>query len=261
MFSSKYGNILTMILVVLIVAILGILGYFAYSFLYSKSVNNKANSALEEFKDATQSIKKEPSNTVSNTVSNTISNAVIENTVENNSGTMQDLLNTINQNPVIDTPEQNPEEKPEPEKVMMEDYEVLGYIEIPKTKVELPVLDNVTKRSLELSVGIAYGPGLNEPGNTIIFGHNYRNGLFFSNNKNLTNGDKIYITDKYNNTVKYIIYNIYETTQDDASYMQREVPEGVREISLQTCTDDSSGRIIIWAREERKINKIYKSSF
>jgi hypothetical protein len=26
--------------------------------------------------------------------------------------------------------------------------------------------------------------------------------------------------------------------------------EGRREISLQTCTDDSSGRIIIWAAEE-----------
>ena len=256
MFSSKYGNILTMILVVLIVAILGILGYFAYSFLNSKSINNKANSALEEFKDATQSIKKE--NTIANTVSNTVSdttteNTVEENTVTNNSATMEELLNTINQNPVVENPEPNPEPTEEPKKVMMEDYEVLGSIKIPKTKVELPVLDNVTKRSLELSVGIAYGPGLNEPGNTIIFGHNYRNGLFFSNNKNLSQGDKIYITDKYNNTVKYVIYNIYETTQDDASYMQREVPEGVREISLQTCTDDSSGRIIIWAREERKI--------
>ena len=130
----------------------------------------------------------------------------------------------------------------------MEDYEVMGTIKIPKTGIEYPVLETVTKRSIEIAVGIAYGPGLNEVGNTIIFGHNYRNGLFFSNNKKLTKGDKIYITDKTNTTVTYEVYNVYETTANDASYMQRDT-EGRREISLQTCTDDSVGRIIVWAKE------------
>ena len=196
MFSSKYGNILTMILVVLIVAILAILGYFTYSFFYSKSVNNKANSALEEFKDATTTVNRDTSDIID-------SNTIEENTVATDVVNPQEILNVLNQDTTVQNPEENPEENPpEEKKVMMEDYEIMGSIKIPKTGVELPVLDKVTIRSLELSVSIAYGPGLNEPGNTIIFGHNYRNGLFFSNNKNLTNGDKIYITDKTNTMTK-----------------------------------------------------------
>ena len=237
MFNSKYGNILTMILVILIVAILGIGGYFLYSFFYSQSVSNNADAALEEFKTST-TVKKDTSNIDSK-----------KNTVTTNTVNPDDLFEALKQNEnVVEKP--TVEEQTE-EKVMMEKYEVMGSIKIPKTGVELPVLDSVTKRSLELSVGIAYGPGLNEPGNTIIFGHNYRNGMFFSDNKKLSNGDLVYITDKNNNTVTYIIYDIFETTPDDASYMQRPVEEGVREISLQTCTDDSSGRIIVCAREQQ----------
>ena len=78
---------------------------------------------------------------------------------------------------------------------------------------------------------------------------NYRNGLFFSNNKKLSNGDEIYITDETGTTIKYIIYSMYETTPDDASYMTRDTM-GRREISLSTCNDDSSRRLIILAAEE-----------
>ena len=103
----------------------------------------------------------------------------------------------------------------------------------------------------KVAVAILYGPGLNEPGNTVIVGHNYRNGLFFSNNSKLANGDKVIIKSP-SETVTYIIYNIYYTTPDDASYMKRPVDEGVREISLSTCNNDSSQRLIIWAKEQGK---------
>lgn len=103
---------------------------------------------------------------------------------------------------------------------------------------------------METSVAIQYGVGLNVPGNTVIVGHNYRNGLFFSNNKKLSNGDSIYITDNSGTKLKYVIYNKYETTPEDTDYMLRDTG-GKREISLSTCTDDSSKRIIIWARAEQ----------
>ena len=134
----------------------------------------------------------------------------------------------------------------------MENYEVMGRIEIPKTKVDYPVLGELTKKSLEIAVAIAYGPGLNQVGNTVIYGHNYRNSMFFSNNKKLLKGDKIYITDQYGERVEYTIYRVYQTTADDATYMTRDT-EGRREISLQTCTDDSSKRIIIWAAEGAQV--------
>ena len=243
---DKYGNILTMLLVIFIVAIFGIVGYFVYDLLNSNNINENAQSAIQEFENATQTIKNNRTNTVKNTV---VENTTVEetNTVIPPEVNPLEELNQLTQNQVEeDTTVEDVEDR---EKVYMEDYEVMGTIKIPKTGIEYPVLDEVTKRSLELSVGIAYGPGLNEVGNTIIYGHNYRNGLFFSNNKKLANGDLIYITDVTGETVTYEIYNIYQTTPNDASYFTRDT-EGRREISLQTCTDDSSGRIIVWAVEK-----------
>ena len=226
MISNKYSNILTMLLVVFIVAILGIVAYFGYDLLNSKALNDNAQSTLEEFEKAVtrETVSESTNNEVDGEVTNPL-----------------DELNSMT----------NTEEEvvQEPEKVYMEGYEVKGRIQIPKTGVDYPVLAEVTKRSLEIAVGIAYGPGLNEVGNTIIYGHNYRNGLFFSDNKKLSNGDKVLITDQYGNTITYSIYNIYQTTPSDASYFTRDT-QGKREISLQTCTDDSSARIIIWAVED-----------
>lgn len=232
---DKYGNILTMLLVIFIVAIFGIVGYFAYDLLNSNNINEKAQSAMDQFEASTQTVKKDKN-------TNKTTNEYVP--VDRNLVNPLEELNELNANRVT---EETVEE--EPEKVYMEEYEVKGTIEIPKTGIKYPVLDSVTKRSLEIAVGIAYGPGLNEVGNTIIYGHNYRNGLFFSDNKKLTNGDLIYITDQYGEKVTYEIYNIYQTTANDASYFTRDT-EGRREISLQTCTDDSSGRIIIWATEK-----------
>ena len=73
-------------------------------------------------------------------------------------------------------------------------FGVLGTMEIPTTSLEYPILEKVTKKSIETAVAFLYGSGINQPGNSVIIGHNYRNGLFFSNNKKLNIGDKIYIT-------------------------------------------------------------------
>ena len=94
-----------------------------------------------------------------------------------------------------------------------------------------------------------YGAGINQVGNTVIIGHNYRNGLFFSNNKRLNNGDKIYITDNSKNRLTYTIYNKFETTPEDASFYSRDT-NGKPEITLSTCNDDSSKRLILFAVAE-----------
>lgn len=137
----------------------------------------------------------------------------------------------------------------ETEKQYMNGYEVMGNIEIPKTNVNLPVLEKTTKKSLETSVAILYGVGLNQAGNTTIVGHNYRNGTFFSDNKNLSKGDIIYITDQTGVKITYQIYDIFETDPSDAEYMKRDT-KGAREISLSTTSDDSSSsRLVILAKE------------
>ena len=102
---------------------------------------------------------------------------------------------------------------------------------------------------MELSVCLAYGPGLNEVGNNVIMGHNYRNRLFFSKLHQVANGDSVFVTDTSGNKVEYKVYNIYTTGPDDFDYANRDTA-GKREISLQTCTDDVQKRLIIWAREK-----------
>lgn len=244
MLNNKYGNILTMFLIVLVVTIIGILGYFAYDAFHTKQVNNNAQQALEEFERATTKVKKKNSSTNGNENTNSVSNTTSTSLEEAIA-----LLNTSSQstNTVEEQPTTSEEEtKEEPEKVYMEGYEVVGRIEIPKTKVDYPILAKLTKKTLEIAISVAYGPGPNKVGNTILYGHNYRNNSFFSNNKKLAKNDKVYITDVYGDRVEYTIYNIYETVQSDAEYMKRDT-NGRREISLQTCTDNSAGRIIIWA--------------
>ena len=243
---NKYSNILTMILIFFVIAICGIIGYFVYDIFNSNNINSNAQSAIDEFESATQTVKKDKEK---NTV-------VEENTVAvedtTNSLTMLSPLDPI-ENIVIEDPNQEEQgsEPKDPEKVYMENYEVKGTIEIPKIGIKYPILERVTVRSIEIAVAIAYPQNaeLNQPGNVVIYGHNYRNGLFFSDNKKLSNGDKIYITDKYGNKVTYEIYNMYQTDPSDASYFVRDT-EGRREISLQTCTDSGDGRIIIWAAEK-----------
>ena len=245
---KNYNNVLTMLLVILIVAILGVVGYFAYSMVQDQKTTASAQDTLAEFEKATTVVKKKQKASAENVV--TTNEVVVENTVQKDTLAELNALmeNKAEEQQII----QEEEETVEPEKVYMENYEVLGRIEIPKTKVDYPVLAQLTKRSLEIAVARAYGPGLNEVGNTVIYGHNYRNNMFFSNNKKLTQGDKIYITDQYGNRVEYTIYRVYQTTSDDATYMTRDT-EGRREISLQTCTDDSSKRIIVWAAEGAKV--------
>ena len=216
MFNSKYSKVLTTILVIVIIAIVATVGYFLYDWFAVKSKNNKAQEIIDEFSNA--SIRRE-----------------FDEASEDESGDGTNPLDSINS--------VSKEKSVSGEKTYMEGYEVMGTIEIAKTKIEYPILSEVTKKSLETSVAILYGVGLNQPGNTTIVGHNYRNGLFFSK------GDTIKITDQTGTTVTYEIYDMYETSPSDASYMQRDTA-GAREISLSTCTDDSSARLIILAREK-----------
>ncbi|MBP3596379.1 MAG: sortase [Clostridia bacterium] len=216
MFNGKYGNILTVILVIVILLILGLVGWFAYDIYDKNSVDNNAKSALNEFK----------------TVKNKVKDSEKDGDTELNVG---NVLST--------------DKNAGKTKTYLAGYEIKGAIKIPRTGVEYPVLSEVSKKSLEVAVAILYGPGLNEVGNTVILGHNYRNSSFFSNNDKLTEGDIIEITDQAGTTIEYEIYKMYETTEEDAEYMIRDT-EGRREISLSTCTDDSSARLVIWAKEK-----------
>lgn len=241
-YGSKYGNLLTMILVVVVVIILGIAGYFAYSIHQQTATNDAAQTAMADFEQATRSVRKKVKD---NEVNIDDATSTEEEVITPDMSAYESGNSSDGENDNETTSEAGRQ------KVMYEGYEMMGTINIPKTGCNYPILSEVTKHSLEVAVAILYGPGLNEPGNTVIVGHNYRNGLFFSNNSKLALGDIVTISSS-SETVNYVIYNMYYTTPDDASYMKRAVDDGVREISLSTCNNDSSQRLIIWAKEQGK---------
>lgn len=218
--SSKYGNLLTVILVIAIIAILGIICFIGYSLYKKYYIEKGAAEAVAQF----ENLVGDDNNTISSENSN------------------QGNITGVNDTSTETTTSSNG-------KLTYKGFNVVGTIQIPTIDLKYPILEKVTKKSLETSVAWLYGPGLNEVGNNVIIGHNYRNGTMFSNVKKLEKGNAIYITDLSGNKVKYVVYNIYRTSGDDASYMTRDT-NGKREISLSTCTDDSKARTIVWAREE-----------
>lgn len=228
--KGKYDKILSIFLIIIFIALIGTLGPFIYNELKTEIAIKKG---LDNFED-----------TANHEDKNETRNEQINEDVDIAKGTLEDILNELNSEENIGADEETYSSTLHPNQAI--NYNPVGKIEIQKTNVNYPIYQDITKVTLEAGVAIAYGPGLNQTGNTVIYGHNFRNGKFFSNNKKLSKGDIIYITDLEGNKLAYRIYSIYITTPTDASYMIRDT-EGRREISLQTCTDDNSQRLIIWA--------------
>ncbi len=243
-FNSKYSKVLSMLLVILIVAILGLAGYFGYDLMSASAIDKKAEDAMVEFEESTKSVVKVQKQESTN-------NREIPDYSQEIAATVEEPTEEITETGSSEGGSTS-NAQVKTEKKYLEGYEILGTINIPKTKCKYPILSQVTKKSLETAVAVLYPTDaeLNVDDNVVIVGHNYRNNLFFSNNYKLSEGDKIEITSA-TEKVTYVIYKMFYTTPDDASYMQRDT-NGAREISLSTCNDDSSQRLIIQAREQGK---------
>lgn len=240
MFDGRYGKALTVALLVLILLIVGTLIFFAVDYVKNSSIKSDASNAVDRFEGSVNKEENQENNDAENNTQVDNNNEQVDTNVQLNIQTENIIVNTdtnVNQNAGN----------------TYKGFPVVGTIEIPKIDLKYPVLEDSSKDAIEVSVAIDAGPGLNKIGNTVIIGHNYRNGTFFSNNKNLANGDDIFITDETGTKVKYVIYNIYTTTPEDSDYMDREVGK-IREVTLVTCTDDTKSRIIICAKEEKNLN-------
>lgn len=221
MFKSKYSNFLTIILIVAIVFVIVLVSILAVN-AYKRYKNDKdAENAISRF----------------------------ENNIGQNNNTNSSGQNLIEQNVTNDTTGGDTSGGGTRQVTYYNNFVMIGYIEIPKINIKYPILEKETVPSLEQSVAVRYpdNPNLNEPGNVVIAGHNYRNGQFFSNLKNVVTGDIIKITDANGQTLVYTVYEKYETTPEDVAYITRDIGNNT-EITLVTCTDDSSARIIVKAR-------------
>jgi len=223
---NKYSNFLTVILVLIIIAIVGIIGFLGFKFYQSTVDKNNSEEFVDVFgNQSNKNPNKDNNSSVIPPADEDMFEGVEDNENKNDGSSSSGGGQKYN------------------------GYLVSGTIEIPATNLKCPILaaSEYSPKALETSVVELYGPGLNQVGNTTISGHNYRNGRFFSNNKKLNVGDKIYITDLTGKRLTYTIYDKFETTENDADYMSRDT-QGAIEISLSTCTDDSKARLIILAK-------------
>lgn len=132
----------------------------------------------------------------------------------------------------------------------IENYEVAGYLNIPKIEINIPVFKVTTIDALNISAAILYGPGLNEVGNTIIMGANYE-GMYFENLHELENGDEIIVTDQKKQEVTYEVYDKQKVEYDETSYMTK-LLDGEKEITfvINHPVEGVQSRLIILAREK-----------
>ena len=209
---KKDTNILKIIIIIIAIVLILAISYVGYHYLSMLLAEKEAEVAADEFE-----------NEVKGTIIVGIEdeNKNNEEIVSQEPETQEPEPQTQTQTPATSSSSSNKSNSTGKTVTKYKEYSVIGTIQIPRTRVKSVIVDKITPSSISAAVGVLYGSGLNQIGNTVLAAHNYRNGTFFSNNKLLENGDKIYITDQTGLEVEYEIYNTYITTDSDISYANR----------------------------------------
>ena len=125
-------------------------------------------------------------------------------------------------------------------------YPVIAKLEIPKINLETYVISEYSNQALGVSVTKFYGGNPNEVGNFCIAGHNYITKNMFHDLKKLSIGDTFTLIDTNHHEGFYKIYSV-ETVEPDETQCLSQKTDGRIEVTLITCTTDSSKRIIVKA--------------
>ena len=240
--KSKDKNVLTLLLIILIVVIAGIIGYIGFELINENVKEGNSTEITDEFDNLIPTVSEDE-----------LEEQIDEENTETEDTQPSDNSGTGTQtNQSSGTRKTTKKTTTKSSGVNIGGYWVVGTIRIPATGIKYSIFSEPTRQALERGVGVLYtANGLNQPGDTVIAGHNYRNRLFFSRNKNLKDGDKIFIKDASGVEVTYSVYYKFVTNSSDASFYQRET-NGKREITLTTCTDQGTKtgeRYIVYARE------------
>lgn len=148
--------------------------------------------------------------------------------------------------------EEKEEQKQYPKENVLQEYK--GYIveaklEIPDIALETYILQEDSEKALNTAVVKVYGATANHVGNLCVAGHNAPyNSNMFRDLKDLKVGENLYVIDNEIGRVEYVIYDIYKVNPEDVSCLSQET-NGEKEVTLITCTNDSTQRRIIKARE------------
>lgn len=119
-----------------------------------------------------------------------------------------------------------------------------GKIIIDKINLEYNVFNKYDESLLKIAPCKFYGKNLHEKGNICIAAHNYNDNRFFGKLDKLEIKDIIKMIDLKNDEYDYIVYDIFETTEDDISVLKGNKNF---ELTLLTCNNSNNKRIIIKA--------------
>lgn len=133
--EKKYDNILTVILVIAIAATLVLTGFWIYDTYTKNKVDNDALAAIEEFNNQ---IAQNQQNTIEEPEEPTEEPTQTEETPTNNNNSSSGTNSNSGSK--------------------YKNFTILGEIQIPKTKVKYPVLQEMTPKALNTAVSKLYGP-------------------------------------------------------------------------------------------------------
>ena len=119
------------------------------------------------------------------------------------------------------------------------EFNVIGFLDIPKLNIMLPVIDRVSDELLKLSVCWYDGQKRPEPVRMILTAHNYR--AHFGRINRLKMGDEVIFRADNGTVYSYRVTGIEEINGDDQEGLDR----GDWDLTLLTCTRDRVRRILV----------------
>lgn len=130
------------------------------------------------------------------------------------------------------------------EKTNIETSNYLGKIIIDKINIEYSVFKDMNEENLKISPCKFHGVEFGKMGNICIAGHNYNDNRFFGKINELELKDKIKLINLEGQEFEYIVFDKFETTDDDLSILKGSKNY---ELTLLTCNNSNKKRIIVKA--------------
>lgn len=125
-------------------------------------------------------------------------------------------------------------------------YEIIGKLEIEKIDVVLPVIAQMSTKSLKVSICHYKGELPTQPGNLIITGHNYSSGAHFGRLDEVEAGDVLVLTSPDHTEYHYEVYKTLIIKPDQAKILDEVSYE--YELTLFTCSRRGNQRFVVRAR-------------
>ena len=127
-------------------------------------------------------------------------------------------------------------------------YTYESILSIPSLGIEYPVLSETSEELLKISINKFWGGSPNSVGNYCIVGHNYKSGKMFGKLSQMKSGDTIKLTDLSGKTLEYKVYDRYVVDPENVACTSQ-ITNGLKEVTLITCTNAGKQRLIIKCRE------------